>query len=302
VLPIMEESSPGLPTSSSDLSDVLASFSMDASSDAPKIRIDPAAIIYDIPEFASFGRVFRSCNPVALTEAESEYVVHCVKHIMMDHMILQFTVQNTIEDQRLENISVAIDTDSEVFECAGELPVESIKYGTTASCFTILNKGSELESTPTLFNCELKFQVVNVDPISGEDEGEPMEEEYPLEDLEVFTADFVVKTSLGDFRKEWDVLGKKNEILQKFGLSENKIENAAEAVIDCMGMQPCDGTGVIKPGAKQHMLHLSGTFLGGIKVLARCQIALQGNAASILKMAIRSERHDVSKLISDCIC
>lgn len=301
-LPIVEELPPDLPTSPTDMSEVLTSLSNDASTSkvAPTV-LDPAGIIYKIPELASFGRVFRSCAPTALTEAEAEYVVHCVKHIMDDHIILQFTVQNTIEDQRLENISVAIDTDSEVFKCAGELPVESIKYGTTASCFTILEKEAELESTPTVLNCELKFRVVNVDPENGEDEGEPFDEEYPLEDLEISTADFVTKASLGDFRRAWESAGIKNEILQKFGLAENTIENAAKAVIGCMGMQTCDGTGTIKSGAKQHMLHLSGTFLGGIKVLARCQISSQRNA-SILKMAIRSERDDVSKLMSDCIC
>ena len=169
------------------------------------------------------------------------------------------------------------------------------------SSFTILEKEAELESTPTVLNCELKFRVVNVDPENGEDEGEPFDEEYPLEDLEISTADFVTKASLGDFRRAWESAGIKNEILQKFGLAENTIENAAKAVIGCMGMQTCDGTGTIKSGAKQHMLHLSGTFLGGIKVLARCQISSQRNA-SILKMAIRSERDDVSKLMSDCIC
>ena len=310
-LPIVEESPPDLQLAPTDISESMVHIApiIDVPNDNVK-PLDPASVIYKIPEFASYGRVFRSCAPVALTEAESEYVVHCVKHVLDEHIILQFIVQNTIEDQRLENVSVSIhmhtDSDTEVFNCAGELPVEAIKYGTTSSCFTILEKNprADLESAPTLFGCELKFLVVNVHPESGEDEGEPFDEEYPLEDLEIFTADFVSKESpsLGDFRRAWETIGNAHEILQKFGLAEKTIANAVTAVIDCMGMQTCDGTGQIKPGAKQHMLHLSGTFLGGVKILARCQISAASNESSVLKIAIRSEDDKVSKLMAECIC
>ena len=34
-----------------------------------------------------------------LTESETEYVVRCVKHIMDAHVVLDFTVSNTIEEQ-----------------------------------------------------------------------------------------------------------------------------------------------------------------------------------------------------------
>ena len=305
-LPIVEElSTPPVIIGSSEVADSLKAQSNGTRSQLAGdvlAKHDPAAIIYTIPEFAAFGRVFRSCPPVALTEAESEYVVHCVKHIMDEHIILQFIVQNTIEDQRLENVSVAIHTDSEVFESAGELPAQSIVYGTTASCFTILEKQADVPFQPTAFSCELKFSVVPVGPETGEDEGEPFDEEYPLEDFEIFTADFVAKTVVADFRNAWEETGSKNEILQKFGLAEKTVANAASAVIDCMGMHTCDGTGMIKPGAKQHMLHLSGTFLGGIKILSRCQIACSQGGAIVLKIAIRSEGKDVSKLMAECIC
>jgi coatomer subunit gamma len=45
--------------------------------------------------------------------------------------------------------------------------------------------------------------VVEVDPTTGEVEGEPagFAEEYPLEDLEIATADFMAKVSLGDFKR-----------------------------------------------------------------------------------------------------
>ena len=62
---------------------------------------DAAAEMYKIPELAALGRVFRSTPPVELTESETEYVVSYIKHIMDDHIVLEFAVTNTIADQLL---------------------------------------------------------------------------------------------------------------------------------------------------------------------------------------------------------
>ena len=42
---------------------------------------------------------------------------------------------------------------------------------------------------------ELKFRVIEVDPTTGDIEGdeEGFQEEYPLEDVEIATADFIAK-------------------------------------------------------------------------------------------------------------
>lgn len=47
-----------------------------------------------IPQFASYGPLFKSSSPVELTESETEYVVRCVKHTYAQHMVLQ--VKETI--------------------------------------------------------------------------------------------------------------------------------------------------------------------------------------------------------------
>jgi coatomer protein complex subunit gamma len=43
-----------------------------------------------IPEFASFGPLFKSSGkPIELTESETEYVVHCIKHTYNEHIVFQ---------------------------------------------------------------------------------------------------------------------------------------------------------------------------------------------------------------------
>eukprot|EP00978_Attheya_sp_CCMP212_P013599 scaffold34139_cov45-Attheya_sp.AAC.2 len=306
-LPIIEDTVEDLKAAASAVGDDMEEDTVAAlTGAAPEVKpkVDPAAVIYEIPELASLGRVFRSSAPVPLTENETEYVVQCIKHIFAEHVVLQFTVQNTIDDQRLENVTVAVDgNDSELFEVSGEIAAEKIPYGETVNCFTVLDRNAEASLGPNSFACELHFTVVQVDPATGEDEGDSFEEEYPLEDLEIATADFMGKVAVGDFRKAWETMGNANEVLEKFALQFKSLNDAVAAVIDFLGMQPCDGTATVSPSVadgKPHMLHMSGVFVGGCSVLARAQVALQSGSA-VLKIAVRSEDETVSRMVADCI-
>ena len=263
--------------------------------------IDPAAAVYAIPELAALGRAFRSSVPVGLTESETEYVVQCTKHVLENHVVLQFAVQNTIEEQRLDNVTVLVDdSDAEIFTVSGEVPATGIKYGETKNCFTILDRDPSAPLGPSTFTCELRFTVTQVDPATGEEEGDTFDEEYPLEDLELSTADFMAKVSVPDFRKAWETVGNENEVMEKFALQYKTTAEAVSAVLDFLGMQALDGTGTVKNTDKPHNLHLSGVFLGGQQVLARAQIALQGSAV-VMKIAVRSGDAEVSRIVADCI-
>ncbi|MBA0573013.1 hypothetical protein Golob_000310, partial [Gossypium lobatum] len=59
-------------------------------------------LLSSIPEFANFGKLFKSSAPVELTEAETEYAVNVVKHIFDGHVVFQYNCTNTIPEQLLE--------------------------------------------------------------------------------------------------------------------------------------------------------------------------------------------------------
>ncbi|MBA0562159.1 hypothetical protein Golob_007229, partial [Gossypium lobatum] len=59
-------------------------------------------LLSSIPEFANFGKLFKSSAPVELTEAETEYAVNAVKHIFDGHVVFQYNCTNTIPEQLLE--------------------------------------------------------------------------------------------------------------------------------------------------------------------------------------------------------
>jgi coatomer protein complex subunit gamma len=299
-LPVVEDITPEeheIPNNQSSIIDSMIGGSLPKNVDS---NVGPDAI-NNIPEFAAFGRVFRSSKPIPLTETETEYVVHCVKHIFDQHVVLQFITQNTVDDQQLGNVSVCVESDNDCLEVTGELPAEIISYGASVSCFTVLERNPNATLSSCVFNCELKFTIVQVDPTTGEEEGESYEEEYPLEDLDLSISDFIAQTAVSDFRRSWESIGNAHEMLQKFSLQEKDVASAVKAVIDCMGMKACDGTHTVKPSAKQHMLHLSGTFLGGATVVSRAQVSLAPSKAIILKIATRSGSDEVTRMVSQCL-
>jgi hypothetical protein len=69
----------------------------------------------------------------------------------------------------------------------------------------------------------------------------------------------------------------------------------ASALAPCPCPHPMDS-------ATKHNGYLSGVFLGGVRVLARVALVIEDPAAGcILKIAVRSEDPEVSRLVADCI-
>ena len=62
-----------------------------------------------VPQLARLGAPFRSTPPALLTEEETEYHVTLTKHVFPAHLVLQFSCTNTVPEQMLEGVTVAVD-------------------------------------------------------------------------------------------------------------------------------------------------------------------------------------------------
>lgn len=107
------------------------------------------------------GALFRSSKPVQLTEAEVEYVVSCTKHVFAEHVVLQFKVTNTVNDQLLRNVSVgfAMDPD-DVWQVHSVVHLKELAYGKTGSCYVCLKHiGDGVYPAVQIAN-EVRFHVL----------------------------------------------------------------------------------------------------------------------------------------------
>ncbi|CAA0807613.1 Coatomer subunit gamma [Striga hermonthica] len=259
-------------------------------------------LLSSIPEFASFGKLFKSSIPVELTEAETEYAVNVVKHIFDRHVVFQYNCTNTIPEQLLENVTVIVDaSEAEEFSELGAKPLRSLPYDTPSQTFVAFEKP---EGVPAVgkFSNVLRFTVKEVDPSTGEAEDDGVEDEYQLEDFEIVSADYILKIGVSNFKNAWESLGSDGERVDEYGLGPREsLAEAVNAVINLLGMQPCEGTEVVPSNSRSHMCLLSGVYIGNVKVLVRLSFGIDGSKEVAMKLAVRSEDEKVSDAIHEIV-
>ncbi|KAL6986883.1 hypothetical protein U1Q18_040971 [Sarracenia purpurea var. burkii] len=259
-------------------------------------------LLSSIPEFSGFGKLFKSSAPVELTEAETEYAVNVVKHIFDRHVVFQYNCTNTIPEQLLENVSVIVDaSEAEEFTEVSSKPLRSLPYDSPGQTFVAFEKPDGVPAVGKFSNM-LKFVVKEVDPTTGEAEEDGVEDEYQLEDLEVAAADYMLKVGVANFRNAWESMGPDYERVDEYGLGPREsLAEAVSAVINLLGMQPCEGTEVVPSNSRSHTCLLSGVFMGNVKVLARLSFGIDGPKDVAMKLAVRSEDESISDAIHEIV-
>jgi coatomer protein complex subunit gamma len=256
-----------------------------------------------IPALAQLGPIFKSSKQVELTESETEYVVSVVKHVLANHVILQFNVTNTLKEQLLQNATVKVDL-SQLQGVAPHLivPIPALPFDTPSSCYVALKVAPGARPTGNI-PARLKFQVREVDPNTGEvDEVVSYEDEYQVEDVELATADYVRRSVVTNFAEAWEALGDGGELTETYALSIKTLPDAVKEIVDYLGMQPCDGSDQVPPKKTKHALYLSGTYLSGSKILVRARMMLDPSGTSVgLQLTVRSDNPELSKFITQAI-
>ncbi|KAI9506836.1 coatomer subunit gamma [Coemansia spiralis] len=257
-----------------------------------------------IPEIAAFGDqpLVSSRKPVDLTEAETEYVVRCIKHVYDGHIVFQFDVTNTIPEQVLEQIEVAMEPEEDidgVLEPVVVVPIPELKCNQPGTAYVAFAR-ADTETFPSVsFACTLKFIVKECDPATGEpEEGDDgFEDEYSLEATDLGAGDFMQSTYIPDSHSLWEVLGQDAEAIETFALANfDGIEECITKVNDLLGMSPLDGA--LKPKSKAaHQAVFTGKWMGRVKTVARTRMTYQKGAGVTMELAVRSEDQGVSELM-----
>ncbi|KAG1663110.1 hypothetical protein FOA52_010513 [Chlamydomonas sp. UWO 241] len=259
---------------------------------------DYEELLASVPQLASLGKVFKSCAPVRLTEEDTEYTVWGVKHVYASAIVLQFNCTNTIKEQVLESVSVAMDlAEAEEFDEAGVVPLDVMPLNGVGHCFTILSRPAGAFSTGKFANI-LQFTVKEVDPGTGEAEEDGYADEYQLEDLEVTAADYVRPIVVTNFRTSWEELPEDSERSDDYGLGHREgLQETVESLVGILGMQPCEGTEAVPPNARSHTVLLAGLFVGSTQVLTRLSLGLDASSNVAMKLVVRAESGEISDAV-----
>eukprot|EP00128_Syssomonas_multiformis_P002981 Colp12_sorted_trinity150504_noHs@28643 len=259
-----------------------------------------AAKLAAVPALARLGPLFKSSKAVELTEPETEYAVKCIKHIFPRNLVLEYECTNTLNDQLLENVTVAV-TPEDGFVVQGAIPLERLPFDKPLSTYVVLALPEDGSVSGTFSNT-LKFIVKDCDPATGEPDEQGYDDEYLLEDLEVTASDHILPVGVNNFGAAWDELGADAELEETFELTAMKsLEESVTAVIGYLGMQPCERSDKIPAGKASHTLVLSGLFRGGQRALVRARMAYQAASGVTMQLAVRSTSPEVSEIIMSCV-
>ena len=181
-------------------------------------------------------------------------------------------------------------------ELGQTIPAEASAYDQTAQTYSIFVREAGSVSTAD-FECVLKFKARDVDPTTGEADEGGFEDEYPVDAVEISTKNYIKPSSPPNFRGVWETTGADGELQEQFELDAFKsIPDGVAGVVDFLGMSPCEGTQKVPDSVKSHTVLLAGVFIGGIKVLARANVALSG-AGILLSLQVRAEDPDVAAIV-----
>ena len=126
-------------------------------------------------------------------------------------------------------------------------------------------------------------------------------DEYVLEDLDLFVADYMQRITKQDFHTVWDELGDDNEVEETYALSNFKsLDEAIKNLVTYMGMQVSDRTDRVPDGKTAHTVYMSGIFRGETEVLIRAKLALTPDGIT-MKLSVRSQVLEVSEYIASAI-
>ncbi|KAI1727601.1 coatomer gamma subunit appendage platform subdomain-containing protein [Ditylenchus destructor] len=258
-----------------------------------------------IPEFAQLGPLFKSSKAIELTESVTEYNVSCIKHVLNDHVLLQFDCRNTLNDQLLENVSVVVEpTDEGPWKVSKVLPLPSLPYSHPGTTYVLMEIPDDGQITGS-FNATLKFQVRDVDPTTGEPESDDhYDDVYVLESIDLGVADYILPTPpKGSFNTGWEQLTNENEVDETYALSTvNSLDDAVNNLLNYVGLGPCERSEKIPEGKSAHTLLLSGTFRNGAEILARVRLALDPVDQTVtMNIIVRSTDQAVSQMIGNII-
>lgn len=266
--------------------------------------------------YLNLGPILKSSLPLELTESETEYVCHCIKHMFHGHIILQFDCTNTLNDQVLENVQIDLEI-PDGFKQVVQVPCDQLIYNQPRSiyvAFEIPSAMANLDSEEpeldgdisqllgTFTNVKLKYLIKDCDPNTSQildDEG--YQDEYVLEDVDVLISDYMQKLMVADFQAAWEEAGNQNEIEETYSLSNFKtLDEAIKNLISFMDMNVCDRTDRVGDGKQAHTVLLSGRFHGQVNVLIRAKMALSPDGVT-MKIMVRSSSLQVSEYIASAI-
>ena len=145
----------------------------------------------------------------------------------------------------------------------------------------------------------LHFNVVQIDPITGQVEGSERgyKEEFPLENIEINPVDFTKKTYISDFNSAF-----RQDQAQEatFVMKTKSIEGALRSLLTQFNLNPCGNSQVVD-NPSTHTLMLSGMYIGNLQVLMKVNFSKIDARTIQLQISVQCDVDDVIEMFFNAV-
>lgn len=216
--------------------------------------------ISSVPDFASYGSIFKSSPKIDLTEDETEYKVSCLKHIFDEFIVFEFLCSNTLKEQTLTDVSVTMEAlGTSSLDAAVTVALDVMPFMSYGSAFSIFRRPHG-EQIIEQFACTLKFISKEVDPLTGMLEDEGYNDEYSIEDVELVASDYFRGAEVADVTAVWQDIASYVELSKtNVLLPTDSLQSALRHVSSLLGISPCNGS-TIPQNSSSHLAHFALEF------------------------------------------
>ncbi|XP_013162386.1 PREDICTED: coatomer subunit gamma-2-like [Papilio xuthus] len=245
-----------------------------------------------IPCIEKFGPIFKTCEPIELTEPDTEYQVKCIKHVYAKHLILQFECLNTLSYQLLGKVHICLDVLPE-YNLVCEVPCESIPYKGKGNIFCVLEFPTNTLNSVGRFGAVLEFTVYDCEPATGKPYlGDFYIDTYPLEDIEFGCSEqFKIQPASDDWDNSWESAESLKEVMDTFVMNKFNVTEVAKAMCKHLGLpESC------AKGATIKKICGLGTWRKGIPVWFVAKI-IPASAGAAMQLTVRCPNEAVASLL-----
>ncbi|SOV80375.1 coatomer subunit gamma, putative [Plasmodium reichenowi] len=288
------------------------------------IYINNMAKYIDIYNLSNIHIINKS---IPLTESEAEYTVFLKKYIYHHHLVLEFTIHNTLSEQILSNVNVQMHSSENKWTILEKTTIGNLYYNTPQQLYVILKKNIPFEKTHTHNHNNNHTNDQNIDNLQNNhnlqnnvdsfavnqnfqislhflvkenehDEGFP--DSYSINPFSIQIVDFINPKILrhGEFKHIWDSMQNYNaEVVSKFSLNFQNIQQAVVGLLNTLNMTACDQTDYVENNSNNHNILLSAQFLNDTYVLCKASLILSQQYGCLLKITCRSTNKFLSEHI-----
>ncbi|CCW62239.1 unnamed protein product [Phytomonas sp. EM1] len=254
-----------------------------------------------IKPLRGLGEPIKSTEPVTLTEPDNEYVVTVMKHVYPEHLVLQFAIENTMEDMSFAKVNVCADTSElEEAEPLYAIPVEEIRPGETRYSYIVLQYAPHNFPSGHV-ECSLQFSILED---SSDDHSSP--DEYNIEGFDVLLKDFVLPateiSSEDDMEAAWKN-EEDNETARTYAIpSAQNLSEAAQMFAQFYGMHVLNEVPEqIK--SSSHTLLMAGRVADEQRtlLLVRMRVFVTSEMSIALQLTLRGGDEGLRQYFVDCL-